>query len=478
MCGDALLVAPVVQPGGEVEIALPPGAWYDLISRQRFPGQRVLRYKAALDQFPVFGREGHALPMGLAVQHTGEIDPAKPLEQLWVFGRPTRPLQGFLQANIVEAADGTYAIGAVADVKVELFGDAAGITVAQAAGVTGCRRRTTRDHGGRARRHRPGADRACSRSRHRERPFAARLVVVGDRDLLVGARDADRPRAAIRRLRRRVGRARRRRDRNLAPADRGPGDAGTARPANAHSVLAMLQRACDACATGAFAALVTAPVQKSVLMDAGIPFAGHTEFFAQRTHTPHVVMLLVGGAPDAPLRVALVTTHLALKDVPAAITRQSARRDARASSPPSSRAKFALAVAAHRRLRPQPARRRGRAPRPRGDRRHRAGDRRAARRGPRRDRPAARRHGVRARDRAPLRRDRRDVPRPGPARAQGRELRPRHQRDARAAVHPHVRRPRHRARPRGRRDEGARRGSGEPHRRRGPRDRARAARRH
>jgi len=131
MCGDALLVAPVLQAGGEVEVALPPGAWYDLISRQRFPGQRVLRYKATLDQFPVFGREGYALPMGHAVQHTGEIDVARPLEQLWVFGRPTRPLQGFLQANVVEAADGTYAIGAVADVKVELFGDASGIIVAK-----------------------------------------------------------------------------------------------------------------------------------------------------------------------------------------------------------------------------------------------------------------------------------------------------------------------------------------------------------
>jgi alpha-D-xyloside xylohydrolase len=129
MCGDALLVAPVVQPGGEVEVALPPGAWYDLISRQRFPGQRVLRYKAGLDQFPVFGREGCALPLGRAVQHTGEIDVAKPLEQLWVFGRPTRPLDGLAQAKIVAGADGAYAIRAAADVKVEIFGDAAGIDV-------------------------------------------------------------------------------------------------------------------------------------------------------------------------------------------------------------------------------------------------------------------------------------------------------------------------------------------------------------
>src|SRR5207253_1335705 len=76
-------------------------------------------------------------------------------------------------------------------------------------------------------------------------------------------------------------------------------------PVNARHVLDMLTRGCDACATGAFDALVTAPVQKSVLLDAGIPFVGHTEYFAQRTHTPRVVMMLVGGAPASPLRVAL-----------------------------------------------------------------------------------------------------------------------------------------------------------------------------
>jgi 4-hydroxythreonine-4-phosphate dehydrogenase len=84
--------------------------------------------------------------------------------------------------------------------------------------------------------------------------------------------------------------------------------------------MSMLGHAADACATGAFAAMVTAPVQKSVLQDAGIPFSGHTEFLAQRTHTPRVVMLLVGGPAETPLRVALVTTHLALTDVPRAIT--------------------------------------------------------------------------------------------------------------------------------------------------------------
>jgi 4-hydroxythreonine-4-phosphate dehydrogenase len=102
-----------------------------------------------------------------------------------------------------------------------------------------------------------------------------------------------------------------------------PVQPGRPDPANAHGVLAALARASDACAIGMFSALVTAPVQKSVLMDAGIPFSGHTEFFARRTHTPRVVMMLVGGGSDAPLRVALVTTHIPLKDVAAAITRDA-----------------------------------------------------------------------------------------------------------------------------------------------------------
>ena len=124
MCGDALLVAPIVAPGGEVEVALPPGAWYDVNSRQRFPGLRVLRYRAALDQFPVFGREGHALPLGPAVQHTGEIDPARPLDGLWVFGAPAQTLAGFVQVSIGAGADGKMVVDAVPELAVDLFGDA------------------------------------------------------------------------------------------------------------------------------------------------------------------------------------------------------------------------------------------------------------------------------------------------------------------------------------------------------------------
>lgn len=99
-----------------------------------------------------------------------------------------------------------------------------------------------------------------------------------------------------------------------------PVHAGAPDPANATHVHSMLALACDACAIGAFSALVTAPVQKATLMDAGIAFTGHTEFLAERTGTPRVVMLLVGGAADAPLRVALATTHLPLAQVPAAVT--------------------------------------------------------------------------------------------------------------------------------------------------------------
>jgi hypothetical protein len=133
LCGDALLVAPILVPGGEVEIALPPGGWYDLNSRQRFGGPRLLRYRATLDQFPVFGREGYALPLGPAVAHTGEIDALSPLEALWVFGRPAQPLTGFVQAAVGAAADGTLTIDAAPELAVECFGDTSDVPVVRRA---------------------------------------------------------------------------------------------------------------------------------------------------------------------------------------------------------------------------------------------------------------------------------------------------------------------------------------------------------
>jgi 4-hydroxythreonine-4-phosphate dehydrogenase len=69
-----------------------------------------------------------------------------------------------------------------------------------------------------------------------------------------------------------------------------------------------------------FDAIVTAPLQKSTINDAGVPFTGHTEYLAEKTHAAQVVMMLATNATPQPLRVALVTTHLPLKDVAAAIT--------------------------------------------------------------------------------------------------------------------------------------------------------------
>jgi alpha-D-xyloside xylohydrolase len=123
MCGDALLVAPIVQRDGEVEIALPPGAWYDLNTRRRYTGRQVLRYRAPLDQFPVFGREGHALPLGRAVQHTGEIDAERPIEQLWLFGTPTVALDS-PQARIDIVDNAPPRIRLAEAVQIHFFGDA------------------------------------------------------------------------------------------------------------------------------------------------------------------------------------------------------------------------------------------------------------------------------------------------------------------------------------------------------------------
>jgi len=135
-----------------------------------------------------------------------------------------------------------------------------------------------------------------------ERQWPARLVVLGDRDLL-SARAArlglDAERIEIRHI----------------PLQKSA-LAGRLDPANARYVLDILDGALAGCVNGEYAAMVTAPVHKGVINDAGIAFSGHTEYLADHTATPRVVMMLAG----AGLRVALATTHLALKDVAAAIT--------------------------------------------------------------------------------------------------------------------------------------------------------------
>jgi 4-hydroxythreonine-4-phosphate dehydrogenase len=98
-----------------------------------------------------------------------------------------------------------------------------------------------------------------------------------------------------------------------------PAIAGTLDARNSAYVLRTLEMALAGCANGRFNAMVTAPVHKGVINDAGIAFTGHTEFLAENTGTAHVVMMLVGGG----MRVALATTHLALTAVSAAITRRS-----------------------------------------------------------------------------------------------------------------------------------------------------------
>lgn len=104
-----------------------------------------------------------------------------------------------------------------------------------------------------------------------------------------------------------------------------PVQPGVLERANAGYVLETLTRAGKGCLDGHFAGMITAPVHKGVINEAGIAFSGHTEFLAELTHTTQVVMMLATRG----LRVALVTTHLPLKDVAAAITSERLERVAR-----------------------------------------------------------------------------------------------------------------------------------------------------
>jgi len=134
------------------------------------------------------------------------------------------------------------------------------------------------------------------------RQFDAQVTILGDHDLL-----QDRARQFGRRLEGL--------DIRHVPLQKSA-LAGRLDPANAPYVLELLDAALAGCQSGAYAAMVTAPVHKGIINDAGIPFTGHTEYLAEKTGTPRVVMMLAG----AGLRVALATTHLPLKDVSAAIT--------------------------------------------------------------------------------------------------------------------------------------------------------------
>jgi len=97
-----------------------------------------------------------------------------------------------------------------------------------------------------------------------------------------------------------------------------PVKAGHLNVQNADYVIQMLHRAIDGCLAGEFQAMITGPIHKGVINEAGLPFSGHTELLAERSGTEQVVMMLA--TPG--LRVPLVTTHLPLRDVPDAITPQ------------------------------------------------------------------------------------------------------------------------------------------------------------
>ena len=129
-------------------------------------------------------------------------------------------------------------------------------------------------------------------------PYADDVVIIGDRRLIKdGLRVIDIP----------------------FPAAVIPGKPD---PANARSLLDGLGRAVEGCLRDEFSALVTAPLAKSVIADAGIPFTGHTELLAELTNTPLPVMMLV----DGDLRVALASTHMPLSAVPGYVTRDRLRQ--------------------------------------------------------------------------------------------------------------------------------------------------------
>jgi len=88
MLGSALLVVPVCVLGGKVQFYLPAGKWYDIWNQRWIEGPGFFDWEVPLEHIPVFGRAGTILPLGPAVQHTGELKPGLDLEQAWVFGTP------------------------------------------------------------------------------------------------------------------------------------------------------------------------------------------------------------------------------------------------------------------------------------------------------------------------------------------------------------------------------------------------------
>ncbi|MCA3267652.1 MAG: glycoside hydrolase family 31 protein [Azospirillum sp.] len=96
MCGPSLLVCPILKPGDAADVWLPEGTWYDFWTGEKLAGGRQMRAaNVPLDRLPVYVRGGHAIALGRAVMHTGEIDRNDPIEEIAFYGEPTiTPLAG------------------------------------------------------------------------------------------------------------------------------------------------------------------------------------------------------------------------------------------------------------------------------------------------------------------------------------------------------------------------------------------------
>ncbi|MDN5848480.1 MAG: 4-hydroxythreonine-4-phosphate dehydrogenase PdxA [Nitrococcus sp.] len=151
-----------------------------------------------------------------------------------------------------------------------------------------------------------------------QKPPPCELVAVGDPELLEQRADAIGLPLETRPFRPDAGADTDGRLSVLAVKLRGPVTPGQLAPANAYYVLETLERAGRGCLDGTFDAVVTTPVHKGIINQAGAQFSGHTEFFAELTGATQPVMMLMAGR----LRVALVTTHLPLRDVGDRLTQQ------------------------------------------------------------------------------------------------------------------------------------------------------------
>ena len=124
MLGPVLMVVPVVSKGGHVFLYLPKGNWYDIWTGKRLKGPRVLQLTMPLDKIPIYGREGFVLPLGHAVQHTGQMSDSNLINELFVFGIPRQSMEvtGLL-LKVDAQINRTVLTNLPAVINLHLFGD-------------------------------------------------------------------------------------------------------------------------------------------------------------------------------------------------------------------------------------------------------------------------------------------------------------------------------------------------------------------